>query len=198
MQWFVLSRSQPLSKTLTDTYFKAHSRLTTLIQFQTHISPSIFASGGHGVVRPCTSPAPNTTQRLQTCSAYLRQNSIQPKREWTSPPPGNVLSRGQAASSCARRKVFLSGLRNLAGWLGHRHDPAGCASQPWQDGNLSLLLHKCETLFSSFTTTVYPALLYWGAEAHTHLGLYYCTWEDFLLSVIPDLNSTLREIPTKS
>lgn len=32
------------------------------------------------------------------------------------PPPGNVLSRGQATSSCAQRKVFLSGLRNLAGW----------------------------------------------------------------------------------
>lgn len=116
MQWYVLRRSRPLTKTLTGTYFKAHSGLATLIQFQTHVSPSTFTSGGHGVVRPRTSPAPNTTQRLQTCSAYLRQNSLRPKREWTSPPPGNVLSRGQAASSCAQRKVFLSGLRNLAGW----------------------------------------------------------------------------------
>lgn len=116
MQWYVLCRGRPLTKTLTATYFKAYSSLATQIQFQTHISPSTFTSGGHWVVRPCTSPAPNTTQRLQTCSAYLRQNSLQPKREWTSPPPGNVLSWGQAASSCAQRKVFLSGLRNLACW----------------------------------------------------------------------------------
>ncbi|KAI9543803.1 hypothetical protein NQZ68_008851 [Dissostichus eleginoides] len=29
---------------------------------------------------------------------------------------GHFLSRGQAVSFCAQRKVFLSGLRNLAGW----------------------------------------------------------------------------------
>lgn len=89
-------------------YFKDLFSLAALIQFQSHISHSAFTSGA---MRPSTSPAPNTTQRLQTCSAYLRQN-----RECTYPPPGNVLSWGQAASSCAQRKVFLSGLRNLAGW----------------------------------------------------------------------------------
>lgn len=107
-------------KALTGTCFKAHSSLATLIQFRTHISHSTSTSGRHGVVHPRTSPALNTILRLQMCSVYLRQNSLEPKREWTASPQGNVLSPGQAASSSAQRKVFLSRLRNLAGWA-NRH-----------------------------------------------------------------------------
>lgn len=73
-----------------------------------------------------------------------------------------------------RERCFC--LASETGWLGHCHRTAGCASRPWQDGNLSLLLHKCETLFSSFMTTVYPAPQCWGSEAHTHFGLYYHTF----------------------
>lgn len=72
---------------------------------------------------------------------------------------------------CLASKTWLAG-------PGHWHHPAGFASRPWQRRNLSHLLPKCETLFSSFTTTVCPPPLCWGAEAHTHLGLYYYTRED--------------------
>lgn len=187
MKWYGFYRSRPLTKTLTGTNFKAHPSLATLIQFQTHISRFTFTSGGHGVVRPRTSPAPNTTQRLQTCSAYLRQNSLWPKREWTSTSTRECFEPGPSHQLlCPEKGVFVWAQK--PGWLGHRHLPAGCASRPWHDGNSSLLLHKCETLFSSFTTTVYPAPLCWGATAHTHAALYYYTYEDFPLSVIPHFN----------
>lgn len=75
----------------------------------------------------------------------------------------NYLTGCQATSSCAQRKVFLSGVEPGGHW-------ALLAAFPhsWQDGNLKLLLRGGETLFSSFMTTVCPRPLCSRAAAHTY------------------------------
>lgn len=77
----------------------------------------------------CPRKLPKDYKRVPCCH---RQNSRWPL--FVNEPPfhqGNVLSWGQATSSRAQRKVFLSG----------PEEPAGCTSRSWQDGNTSLLLH---------------------------------------------------------
>lgn len=127
-------------------------------------------------------------QRLQTHPVYPRQNRLQQKCEYPS-LLWNVLSRGQATqhAPCAQRKVVLSGLKIQVGWA------TGTTRVAVPPGSVRLVtrsflffffaIHACETLLSSFTTTVYPTPLCWWEEARTRLCLFHWVnpWHEKLI-----------------